>query len=339
MRRPYRIAFTLIELLVVIAIIAVMIGLLLPAVQKVREAASRLRCANHLSQLGKAAHNYHSTYNAFPPGVQSTGPQGTVLFLLLPFVEQEARYKLFDLTKPVYHPANHTARTAGDVPIYLCPSDPSSAIFTDTTPAGSPPGPAGRTNYYANLGAHAWWLEYSDGLAKPANLAGVFLQGNGIPLGAIADGTSNTAMFAEVRRGAYTSHDRFDVTWLTPSQWNVSNSNAAKNSIQNTAPTSDATFVGFCNAATSTLNTTGLVYYGGIPRLIFYTHTLPPNYGGRDCTNYTEVSLHLAARSAHSGGVNVCLVDGSVRFVRDSVALDVWRALGTRAGGEVFTLD
>jgi prepilin-type N-terminal cleavage/methylation domain-containing protein/prepilin-type processing-associated H-X9-DG protein len=332
--------FTLIELLVVIAIIAVLIGLLLPAVQKVREAASRIRCANHLSQLGKAAHNYHSTYNFFPPGVQLTMPKGSFLYVLLPFVEQDNRFKQFNTSVDIVAPVNHTARIAGDVPIYLCPSDPSSGIFTDTIPAGVPPGPGSRTNYYANLGAHAFWQDSAGILSKPANLAGVFGLGSAVRVTSITDGSSNTALFAEIRRGAAPGKDRYDVTRLDTTQWPVNATVVAAISVKNTNPVADATFVGFCNAAVNTVSVTGLQCFNSESFQVFYTHTLPPNYAGRDCVSFPAFSnLHLAARSAHSGGVNVCLADGSVRFVRDSIAMDAWRAVGTRAGGEVFTLE
>jgi prepilin-type N-terminal cleavage/methylation domain-containing protein/prepilin-type processing-associated H-X9-DG protein len=326
--------YTLVELLVAIAVIAVLIGLLLPAIQMVREAAARTRCKNNLKQLALAAHNYHSTYQVFPPGVQMTEPQGSILFVLLPYVEQEARYKRFDLSKQVDDAANHAARIAGDVPGYLCPSDPSIGAFIDTNPPGLAPGPAGRTNYYANLGAHAWWLDSAGTLAKPPNLAGVFAQGSRVPMTDILDGTTNTAMFAEIKRGAAPNHDRLDVTVLSPTQWNVSGGNAAANNTQNGNPTTNATFASLCNAAVSTTNVTGLRYHTGRANLAFYTHTLPPNYAGRDCMNPLPSHLHLAARSYHPGGINVARADGSVHFVANHVPLDVWRAWGTRSGGE-----
>jgi prepilin-type N-terminal cleavage/methylation domain-containing protein/prepilin-type processing-associated H-X9-DG protein len=330
--------FTLIEVLVAIAIVAVLVGLLLPAVQKIREAAARTRCRNNLKQLGLAAHNYHSTFQVFPPGVQATGPLGSVQFVLLPYVEQDARYKQFDLSKSVVDAANHAARIAGDVPGYLCPSDPSTGAFIDTEPPGSAPGPVGRTNYYANLGAHAWWLDSSGPTAKPPNLSGVFAHGSSVRMTDISDGTSNTAMFAEIKRGAAPDHDRLDVTSLSPVQWNVTAANAAANNTQNGNPTSNATFIGFCNAAASTTNVTGLRYYAGQANLVFYTHTLPPNYAGRDCMSLLPSNLHLAARSYHPGGVNVALADGSLRFIPDTIPFPAWQALGTRSGGEVVDL-
>jgi prepilin-type processing-associated H-X9-DG protein len=165
----------------------------------------------------------------------------------------------------------------------------------------------------------------------------MFCRGTGVRILEVLDGTSNTVLFSEIRRGAFPNSDRFDVTKLTPAQWSLVG--VYDNSLQNTLPVSDATFAGLCNSAIDTIRTAGLQYFNGIPTQSFYTHTLPPNYSGRDCINYSEVSIHLAARSAHSGGVNVALVDGSVRYIRDTVSMDVWRAISTRAGGEVFTLD
>src|SRR5262245_57564406 len=148
-----RSAFTLIELLVVIAIIAVLIGLLLPAVQKVREAASRAKCQNNLKQMVLAAHNYESTTGSFPPGAgqlpndfptnnQRPSPQA----LILQYVEQSNKYNQFNFSQDVHLAAVNLLARQQDVPIYLCPSDSSDGYWASDV--GQPS--YGRTNYFAN---------------------------------------------------------------------------------------------------------------------------------------------------------------------------------------------
>jgi prepilin-type N-terminal cleavage/methylation domain-containing protein/prepilin-type processing-associated H-X9-DG protein len=324
MRRP---GFTLIELLVVIAIIAVLIALLVPAVQKVREAAARIHCLNNLKQIALAAHNYHGACNGFPPGATPTPSQASALALLLPYLEQGNLYQQFDLSRDVYaDPVNGAAR-AQQVPIFLCPSDPSRGYYQDPFPPGYI---SGKSNYAANLGAHGWWKEQNGTQVKDPTLNGVFAWNSRTRLSDITDGSSNTLLLAEVKRGACPARDNLDVTVLMPPAWDNKPYNPAMNP-NNLAPPPA------CNSPTTTLNYTGLEYYRGFLITAFYTHTVPPNSRGRDCIRWLTFDQgHLAARSYHPGGVNVAFADGSVRFISDSIQLSIWKKLGTRSGGEVL---
>jgi prepilin-type N-terminal cleavage/methylation domain-containing protein len=155
-----RAGFTLIELLVVIAIIGVLIALLLPAVQKVREAANRMKCANNLRQMALAVSNYESTFSTLPPGAGplndhpdvNNDSRASVQALILPYIEQANKYNQFDLHYEVDNDVHNLAARQQDVSIYLCPSDPSTAVFTE---AGSTDH-NGRSNYFGNAGAHAY---------------------------------------------------------------------------------------------------------------------------------------------------------------------------------------
>jgi prepilin-type N-terminal cleavage/methylation domain-containing protein/prepilin-type processing-associated H-X9-DG protein len=325
-------AFTLIELLVVIAVIAVLIALLLSAVQAAREAARRAQCCNNLKQIALASHNFLDTNQCFPAGATSPPSQGSALFSLLPFLEQRNLYDAFNMAQDLTSPVTNATARHNQIQAFLCPSDPSSGSYQDPSLiAGQPAVAMGRSNYFGNLGAYGWVYDTYNGWTKDQGLTGVFAYGSSTSLAAILDGASNTALFAEIKRGARDGHDSLDVSIVPPQLWGLGNPAINTN---NVSPTSKAC----SNTYPNPYNFTGLQFQRGFFITALYTHTITPNYPARDCINLPTLDQgHLASRSYHPGGVNVALADGSVRFIKDSISPLVWKAVGTRSGGEVMS--
>ncbi|TWU35760.1 hypothetical protein Q31b_51950 [Novipirellula aureliae] len=333
-------AFTLVELLVVIAIIGVLVGLLLPAVQSAREAARSMQCSNNLKQIGLALHNYASTYNEAFPNNGYSWPGGypsdySPHAKILPFLEQAQLQDLIDFDIYMGHPALadlpadlHVA--AGTrVATYECPSDINAALHGLTMPSGASIQIAG-TSYSMNQGS---------------GLDGVFHPGNGVKsdglcwIGAtvrfrdILDGTSNTIAFAEALIGG--DIDQATPTPLMDPDFYRASTSAADTTV---ASLSDSGNVADIQSYITSWNGDRNHYWlrGSVPNGPVMNGRLSPNSQIPDMVRGS--SKITAARSNHAGLVKVCLADGSVRNVTDSVDADVWHASWTKRGREVETI-
>jgi prepilin-type N-terminal cleavage/methylation domain-containing protein/prepilin-type processing-associated H-X9-DG protein len=336
--------FTLMELLVVIAILAILISLLLPAVQKVREAAARVQCANNLKQIGLALHDFESVQRRYPPSIRASVSTALAppyfdswspLVMLLPYLEQPGLYSELDLTKPMFIDffqvaSDNITPLSQVVPLFLCPSDLAIPV------SGGYGVPLfGPTNYAACTGSG---LRGSSGLpywGSPWYADGMFRAQTYGRFAEITDGLSNTAAFSESLLG------QGDAPSGGPTP--PGPISRVYHVVGTLSPTS-------CSATPSSWNYEQRRQYSwatGEIRCASYNHYFTPNSPQIDCVStlpaaalqgqpnalYTAVGFK-AARSTHPGGVNLLLADGSVHFVQNGIDPAIWTALSTRAGNE-----
>jgi prepilin-type N-terminal cleavage/methylation domain-containing protein/prepilin-type processing-associated H-X9-DG protein len=323
--------FTLIELLVVIAIIGVLIALLLPAVQAAREAARRAQCVNNLKQIGLAMHNYHDANNSLPLGrtLQAGAYRPFSQFArILGYMEQKTAFDSANFSLGSYDPTNATA-AATTVSSFLCPSDVTPKIPPNQILVGYP---IAGINYRANEGTSvAMWYGADDtsnvntGIVIPPN--GLFYSSELIRFSDITDGTSNTAAFSEHVIGDFSNSVATDLSDTFEPGTHPLNSDDAYRQCLATAWT---------NLSTQGYSNVGAPWTYGYHSTTSYWHSGPPN--SRSCM-FPPSRIATTANSRHPGGVNVALADGSVRFIKSTVNITAWRALGTRNGGETISAD
>jgi prepilin-type N-terminal cleavage/methylation domain-containing protein/prepilin-type processing-associated H-X9-DG protein len=304
-------AFTLIELVVVIAVIAVLIALLLPAVQASREAARRVQCVNNEKQIGLALHNYHESRQCFPPSSMGGISAFSALSQILPFLEQSTMYNALNFSLPDTDPANNTVLMA-KVNGFICPSD-----LPDSAPANG-----AQTNYMADQGS---WIVFGSSTGANANLPppnGVFIAGSASTFASITDGLSNTGFFSE-RMLDFPSNAVVDPI--------------ADVFFPRTSPLTIDDAVQQCQAVDITNLANQAPVFMGAPWINgqhVFQYITGPNT--RSCGFFIVNRATMPPSSRHPGGVNLLLGDGSVRWIKDSIDLQTWRALGTKAGGEVI---
>ena len=293
-RRACR-AFTLVELLVVIAIMGVLVAMLLPAVQRAREAANRSNCNNHLKQIGIALLNYHDVHETFPPGYISgfdsagndTGPGWGWASMILPQMEQGSLHGRIQFGQPIEAPSQASARTTS-IPAYLCPSDGAPPIWTAVTrdSAGNPTAAICQVASANYVGVF--------GVTEPGvDGEGVFFRNSEVALRDVTDGASSTLLVGE------RSYRWSDSTWVGA----VTNAQLF--------PPANSPAVPFIE------NASGMV--------LGHTFEGPPNAVGLECNDFS---------SQHADGANLLFCDGHVQFISASMEKRLFRALSTRSGGE-----
>ncbi len=322
MRSLTRRGFTLVELLVVIAIIGILVALLLPAIQAAREAARRSQCSNNAKQIGVALQNYHDTHKSFPPGV-IWGPgrapytlpyHHTWNVMILPFIEQESLYNTIDLRLPIWG----QAVVSTPVPTLRCPSDqrdlPSA---TQNIAVTNYPGSEGyHWHPTANITNAAPWNTFGDPFSEDCSLNGIFTVTRTSKMSHVADGTSNTIIFAED-----------DSMGFGGGAIRTCGSGMRRTG----TPVFDSAFVGTAyggfggnETAANTVNPDGTAKTAWT---WFRNHSFTPTY----IAAYGPFSEHYGPSSYHPGGLHAGMVDGSVNFITANIDYGTWAKLNAMA--------
>jgi prepilin-type N-terminal cleavage/methylation domain-containing protein/prepilin-type processing-associated H-X9-DG protein len=315
-RASHRVGFTLVELLVVIAIIGVMVGLLLPAVQAAREAARRMQCGNNLKQLSLALHNYEGTYKTLPPSRITTGlsRHGFAAYML-PFIEQRSVYDIYDFNVRWSDPKNFAA-TQTVINTWICPSTPAGRLvptaaaqtaYVTIPAAGLGPCDYGVTNEVRRAFYEANGLPLPPGILR--GIPGAMERDRGSRFADVLDGLSNTMLFAETagRPSVYYAR-KLPANIVYPDGWGWADIEAVSGSLDGAS--ADGVML---NSTRSTAP---------------FTTTI----NGRCAINCTNQSEYY---SFHPGGMQISMVDGSVRFLSDSTAANILAGIITKAGSEV----
>ncbi|QDV37961.1 DUF1559 family PulG-like putative transporter [Tautonia plasticadhaerens] len=304
LERLPRKGLTLVELLVVVSIISILIALVIPAVIAARGMARKATCSSNMRQIGIALGGYESNYNIFPAGQNGKGY--SFLVSILPYIEMKQIYSSINFELGSYENAHQTVR-AVSIGIFGCPSDSERA-----------------PNYTSYAGSEG------DGNARKMN--GIFLQGYPYPLqvgyATIKDGSSNTASMSEWVVGVINENRK------------LADIHSYDGSRSDPTPLEqfeqDCISIGGGMKATTNGQQKGCAWTDGVSPSTTYQHVLGPNKPS--CINSigSDYPMAITVGSYHPGGINLLLADGHVSFIKDSINLSVWRAKGTRDGGEVM---